>query len=120
MSWRDQLYLEGVKIPIIPGLICDQSFSLTQRFAKMCGCMVLSQLIKNLERFAGNAEDSLRIGLDHAEKQLEGLIREGITGVHLYALNRSEVVNDLGPMMVGLKSGTDLKSSLENHGTLGF
>ena len=86
----------------------------------MCGCMVLSQLIKNLERFAGNAEDSLRIGLDHAEKQLEGLFREGITGVHLYALNRSEVVNDLGPMMVGSKSRTDLKSSLENHGTLGF
>ena len=86
----------------------------------MCGCMVPSQLIKNLERFAGNAKDSLRVGLDHAEKQLEGLIREGITGVHLYALNRSEVVNDLAPMMVGLKNRTDLKSSLENHARLGF
>ena len=86
----------------------------------MCGCMVPSQLIKNLGRFAGNAEDSLRVGLDHAEKQLEGLIKEGITGLHLYALNRSEVVNNLGPMMLGLKSRTDLKSSLENHGRLGF
>ena len=86
----------------------------------MCGCMVPSQLIKNLERFAGNAEDSLRVGLDHAEKQLEGLIREGITGVHLYALNRSEVVNDLGPMIVGFRNRTDLKSSLEHHSRLGF
>ena len=120
MNWRDQLYHDGVRIPIIPGLICAQSFSQIQRFAKMCGCMVPSQLIKNLERFAGNAEDSLRVGLDHAEKQLEGLIREGIRGVHLYALNRSEVVNDLAPMMVGSKNRTDLKSSLENHARLGF
>ena len=58
--------------------------------------------------------------MDHAEKQLEGLIKEGITGVHLYALNRSEVVNDLGPMMVGLRNRMDLKSSLEHHGRLGF
>ena len=68
----------------------------------------------------------MRISLDHAktvrrfDQRGDYLIREGITGVHLYALNRSEVVNDLGPMMVGLKSRTDLKSSLENHGTLGF
>jgi len=114
------LYREGVRIPMIPGLICAQSSSQIQRFAKMCGCMVPSELIKNLERFEGNAEDSLRVGLDHAEKQLNGLIREGITGVHLYALNRSEVVNALGPTMVGLKSRTDLRSSLENDGRLGF
>lgn len=120
LNWRDQLYREGVRIPMIPGLICAQSSSQIQRFAKMCGCMVPSELIKNLERFEGNAEDSLRVGLDHAEKQLNGLIREGITGVHLYALNRSEVVNALGPTMVGLKSRTDLRSSLENDGRLGF
>ena len=82
--------------------------------------MVPSQLIKNLERFSGNAEDSLRVGLDHAEKQLEGLIKEGITGLHLYTLNRSEVVNDLGPMMVGLRNRTDPKLSLEHHCRLGF
>ena len=113
-SWRDQLYKEGVRIPIIPGLICAQSSSQIQRFAKMCGCIVPSQLIRNLERFEGNAGDSLRVGLDHAEQQLKGLIREGIGGVHLYALN------DLGPTLVGLKSRTDLKSSLENDGRLSF
>jgi len=120
LNWRDQLYREGVRIPMIPGLICAQSSSQIQRFAKMCGCMVPRKLIQDLERFEGNAEDSLRVGLDHAEKQLNGLIREGITGVHLYALNRSEVVNALGPTMVGLKSRTDLRSSLENDGRLGF
>ena len=107
LTWRDQLYREGVRIPIIPGLISAQSSSQIQKFAQMCGCVVPSKLIKKLERFTGNAGDSLRVGLDHAEKQLEGLIREGVKGVHLYALNRVEIVNDLGPRMVSLKSKTD-------------
>ena len=107
LTWRDQLYREGVRIPIIPGLISAQSSSQIQKFAQMCGCVVPSKLTKKLERFTGNAADSLRVGLDHAEKQLEGLIREGVKGVHLYALNRVEVVNDLGPRMVSLKSKTD-------------
>ena len=107
LTWRDQLYREGVRIPIIPGLISAQSSSQIQKFAQMCGCVVPSKLIKKLECFAENAGDSLRVGLDHAEKQLEGLIREGVKGVHLYALNRVEVVNDLGPRMVSLKSKTD-------------
>ena len=86
----------------------------------MCGCVVPSQLIKKLERFKENAGDSLRVGLDHAEKQLEGLIREGIGGVHLYALNRAEVVNDLGPTIFSLKSRLDLKSTLEHDARLSF
>ena len=119
-SWRDQLYREGVRIPIIPGLISAQSSRQIQRFAKMCGCVVPSQLVKKLERFKENAGDSLRVGLDHAEKQLEGLIREGIGGVHLYALNRAEVVNDLGPTIFSLKSRLDLKSTLEHDARLSF
>jgi hypothetical protein len=51
---------------------------------------------------------------------LEGLIREGIGGVHLYALNRAEVVNDLGPTIFSLKSRLDLKSTLEHDARLSF
>ena len=37
-------------------------------------------------------ERSKEIGWNHLEAQTESLLREGIEGVHLYALNRLETV----------------------------
>ena len=53
LSWRDQLYRGGVRIPIIPGLIYAQSFSKIQIFTKVSGCLVPSPLIKNFGTFCG-------------------------------------------------------------------
>jgi methylenetetrahydrofolate reductase (NADPH) len=114
LSWRDQLYKEGVRIPIIPGLICSQSSDQIQRFAKMCGCQVPCELNDKLKRVEGEAEDCMKVGLDHAVQQLDGLIKEGVTGVHLYALNRTEVVSELGQKMLSLKNRINFKTNLKD------
>ena len=37
--------------------------------------------------------------MDHVELQIEGLLAEGVEGIHLYALNRLATVERLGPKL---------------------
>ena len=39
------------------------------------------------------------MGFDQVEHELEELLSEGVEGVHLYALNRLETVERLGPQL---------------------
>ena len=51
-------------------------------------------------------EASREIGFDHVENQFEKLLKEGVEGVHLYALNRMSTVERLGPILKNA-SGTN-------------
>jgi methylenetetrahydrofolate reductase (NADPH) len=99
LSWRAQLQAEGVKAPLIPGVICASSPEQIQRFAGMCGCEVPAELVQRLQKFEGDAAAMLQAGIDYAEEQIEGLLRAGVEGVHLYALNRLEVLERLAPRL---------------------
>ena len=102
--WRDQLRAEGVSVPVIPGVIAAQSAQQIQRFAGMCGCQVPDRLLQDLQKSSENPEAQLETGLRHAEQQLEGLLREGVEGVHLYALNRLDIMQRLAPILTNSAS----------------
>ena len=60
--------------------------------SKLCGVSIPDSLRAKLERFADDPRALKEIGWNHLEAQTESLLREGIKGVHLYALNRLETV----------------------------
>ena len=60
--------------------------------SKLCGVSISGSLRAKLERFADDPGALKEIGWNHLEAQTESLLREGIEGVHLYALNRLETV----------------------------
>lgn len=67
------------------------------RFASMCGVTIPAKVLRGLH---GRSEEyQEKFGLDHAVFQIEELIGDGISGVHLYALNRSQAVGRLAPLM---------------------
>ncbi len=93
----------GIKIPIIPGIMPIINAKQTKRFTKMCGASIPSDLLRRLEEYQ---EDSLaigKIGVEHATRQCEELLKLGVPGIHFYTLNRSKATLNI---LENLKNGT--------------
>ena len=79
----------GISIPIIPGIMPILNAKQAIRFTKMCGASIPSELLARLEE---NQEDTLaigKIGVEHATRQCEELLKIGVPGIHFYTLNKS-------------------------------
>jgi len=99
LRWRDQLATDGVSVPLVPGLLVPTSLKQLTRMATFCGTRIPHELHTQLEAHSDDPEAMRQIGLEHASRQLESLLREGIPGIHLYALNKLETVQHLAPLL---------------------
>ncbi|MDD2583118.1 MAG: methylenetetrahydrofolate reductase [NAD(P)H] [Desulfuromonadaceae bacterium] len=87
----------GVIKPIIPGILPVISLKVIKRIASLCGASIPAEFLARLEEAdkTGGAAAVQKVGVAHAKKQIRELLDSGIPGVHLYTLNRAEVVVEL-------------------------
>ncbi|MDH5750813.1 MAG: methylenetetrahydrofolate reductase [Deltaproteobacteria bacterium] len=94
-SWRDDLRSRGVVCPVVAGILPAVSADQITRFAGMCGAVVPEALLEKLRALDDQPEAAVRAGLDHALAQIDGLLADGVDGIHLYALNRLEPIREV-------------------------
>lgn len=87
----------GIAQPIIPGILPIVSLKVIKRIIGMCGASIPEDLMAKLEEAdqRGGAAAVQEVGLEHARKQARQLLEAGAPGVHLYTLNRAEVILQL-------------------------
>lgn len=87
----------GVSKPIIPGILPVVSLKVVKRIVSLCGASIQPEFLAELEQAddAGGAAAVQKVGVAHARKQIRELLDSGAPGVHLYTLNRAEVVVEL-------------------------
>lgn len=97
----------GVTKPIIPGILPVVSLKVIKRIVSLCGASIPAEFLARLEEAdkTGGPAAVQKVGVAHARKQIRELLDSGIPGVHLYTLNRAEVV-------IELLEGVELKSPL--------
>ena len=100
-QFRDLVHELGLNVPIVPGLLPISNFNQVTKFANMCGCTIPAKVMKGLSGLSD--EDQESFGLDHAEKQIEDLLRHQMDGIHLYALNKQKAVERLAPVVTGVR-----------------
>jgi methylenetetrahydrofolate reductase (NADH) len=90
----DELAELGCTTPVLPGVMPPGVAPLggLMRMATMNGSVVPSSLIATLETAGEDIEARRDVAVDVATDLCRGLLDAGAPGVHLYALNRSEVV----------------------------
>lgn len=88
----DDLREMGVTIPIVPGVLPIQSAAQVRRFAKMCGARIPERLQSLLSEVEDDDEAAVRLGIDYATEQCQGLLEYGVPGLHFYSLNKSRSV----------------------------
>lgn len=84
----------GVSQPIIPGILPIVSLKVIKRIIGMCGGTIPGDLMEKLEEAdrRGGAASVQEVGVAHARNQVRQLLEAGVPGVHIYTLNRAEVV----------------------------
>ncbi|MFH1301327.1 MAG: methylenetetrahydrofolate reductase [NAD(P)H] [Planctomycetota bacterium] len=89
-NFRERCVRAGIHCPIIPGIMPITEFRRIQRITSMCNTEFPAALSSKLEAVQDDLEAQFEIGVEYAIQQCQELIDDGVSGIHFYALNRSQ------------------------------
>ncbi len=89
LRFRDRCARAGVTIPIVPGILPITNYKQTQRITALCGAKLPLDLVTRLDAYGDDLDGQFAVGVYHAARQVDELLRQGIPGVHFYVLNKS-------------------------------
>lgn len=90
LDFRDHLVQKlGVTVPIVPGIVSILSAMQISRFTALCGARIPDELAARLQELANDDNSAAEFGIEYATRQCAELLREGVPGIHFYALNKS-------------------------------
>jgi methylenetetrahydrofolate reductase (NADPH) len=90
LYFLDRCQKNGIKIPIIPGIMPINNFSQLARFSDGCGAEIPRWLRKRLEEFHDDTDSLQAFTLDFLTDFTEKLINVGVPGLHFYTMNRTD------------------------------
>ncbi|AOY77820.1 methylenetetrahydrofolate reductase [Clostridium formicaceticum] len=91
-NFHQKIKDKGIHIPISIGLMPAINTKLIRKIVGMCGAKIPQDLEKLLAKYENDEDSMFEAGIDYACKQIEGLVTYGIEGLHIYSLDRPEVV----------------------------
>lgn len=98
--YRDRVAASNLGVPVIPGIMPITEFARIQRITAMCGATMPASLASRLEVAKDDKQAQYEIGVEFATAQCQELIDQGVSGIHLYILNKShagqEILKSLG------------------------
>jgi methylenetetrahydrofolate reductase (NADPH) len=93
--FRERYEALGIAAPLVPGILPVLSLDQLKRITKLCGASIPPELLARLEACKGDGPAQIQVGIEYATEQCEGLIREGVPGIHFYVLNRSDIIDKI-------------------------
>jgi len=82
---------QGIKVPIIPGIMPVYTVKMTRMLSKVCGSSITQELEGKLNSVNPEDKDAvLKLGIEFATEQCRGLLKQGVPGLHFYTMDRSK------------------------------
>lgn len=97
----DRLRGMGVESPVIPGVLPVLSLRSLRHILSLSGASIPGRLYLKLEEAheKEGPDEVRRLGIEYARDQIQGLLKGGAPGIHLYTLNNAgpmiEIASDL-------------------------
>ena len=85
----------GVTIPIVPGIMPVSNLAGTARMAAACGTAIPEALARRFEGLEDDARGRRAVAVDVAAETAGRLVSEGFADLHLYTLNKADVVHEV-------------------------
>ena len=96
--FREQAAALGVTIPLVAGIMPVLDLNQIPRFRDLSGCSTPNKLLG----FLGEGPDVLQRGVEFATMQCQNLLQNGVSGLHLYCLNKHQSVVKITENLRGL------------------
>jgi methylenetetrahydrofolate reductase (NADPH) len=94
-AFRDSARRMGIHVPIIAGIMPILNVSQIKRFISMCGAKIPHPLLTHLESLERDPDAVYAAGVDHATRQCQDLLANGVDGIHFYTLNKSKATVEI-------------------------
>lgn len=85
----------GIDVPVIPGIMPITRPSQLKNAVKLSGCNVPMRFRSIVDCFGRNPEAMQQAGIIYATDQIIDLIANGIKHIHVYSMNKPEVVRGI-------------------------
>lgn len=85
----------GIEVPVIPGIMPITRPSQVQNAVKLSGCNVPMRFRSIVDCFGNNPAAMQQAGIIYATDQIIDLIANGIRHIHVYSMNKPEVVKGI-------------------------
>lgn len=92
---------KGIDVPIIAGIMPVMNQKQIKRSCALSGTTLPARFRTMVDKFADNPEALQQAGIAYATEQIIDLIANGVSGIHIYTMNRPEVA---GAIMANLSS----------------
>lgn len=94
-SFLYQLQNCGIRVPVIAGIMPITSSSQVKRMVTLSDAYVPRKLLSICDRFQDDNEAMKQAGIAYAIDQIIDLVSNGVRGIHIYTLNKSEAARKI-------------------------
>lgn len=91
-EFKEKLYKHNVKVPVIAGIMPPIDKNSINRISGISGASIPTRLKKLLDKYEYLPEALSEVGIVYAAEQVSDLVANGVEGIHLYTMNKAEVV----------------------------
>lgn len=95
LRFVDRLRAAGVTAPVIAGIMPLFQARQIKRIVEISGCRVPKKLALLLDRCENDDEAMADAGADYAAAQIRNLWAHGVSGIHVYTMNKAARVLDI-------------------------
>lgn len=85
----------GIDVPIVPGIMPILNAAGIRRMLSLCGGTLPHELEQDLSRVEGDDDATAKLGIRWATEQCRELLDQGVPGLHLYTLNKSNATQQI-------------------------
>lgn len=85
----------GIEVPIHAGIMPVTNKSQIERMVSTCGASLPRKFSRMMARYENNPQALLDAGISYATEQIVDLLASGVSGIHLYAMNKPEIAEKI-------------------------
>ncbi|MCH5335870.1 MAG: methylenetetrahydrofolate reductase [NAD(P)H] [Campylobacter sp.] len=89
-KFKEYCALKDIKIPILAGIMPIINQKQILKISSLCGAKIPPKFMKILEKYENNPRALEDAGIAYAIDQIVDLIASGVSGIHLYTMNKSK------------------------------
>lgn len=86
---------KGITVPVLAGIMPVTNGSQLRRMIELSNAYLPPKFLALVDRFGDNNEAMKQAGIAYATEQIIDLITNGVRGIHIYAMNKPDVVQKI-------------------------